>query len=310
MEISFLIPTRNRPDNLKRNLLSLSKLNIRNLHFEIIVLDDCSELSYDSVLLEFKNIQYYKNSTSMGIAYARNKLAQLAEGKYLIFLDDDVLISENTSINLIFDLFEKDNTLGLVSFDISAHINNNKYSPENLFVFKQIPFKKYQLFFNPKLENEVNYVSYFIGAAFACPKEIFKSGIIFDELFFWGNEEIDFSYNIIQNNLKILYHPECKADHYPAQSVIKEESQQFNSFILFISNRILTAYKNLPGIYFISYVFIWTVYYLLISLKTFRMLDWVKGINLGIAKTKKSSRKPLSKIGIEYLKNNYGRILF
>ena len=40
------------------------------------------------------------------------------------------------------------------------------------------------------------------------------------------------------------------------------------------------------------------------------MFDWLKGVNLGINKTKKSSRKPLSKIGIEYLKNNYGRILF
>ena len=47
-----------------------------------------------------------------------------------------------------------------------------------------------------------------------------------------------------------------------------------------------------------------------LSIKTFRMFDWLKGVNLGINKTKKSSRKPLSKIGIEYLKNNYGRILF
>ena len=63
-------------------------------------------------------------------------------------------------------------------------------------------------------------------------------------------------------------------------------------------------------IYFISYVFIWTLYYFFLSIKTFRMFDWLKGVNLGINKTKKSSRKPLSKIGIEYLKNNYGRILF
>ena len=310
MEISFLIPTRNRPENLKKSLLSLSKLNIQNLNSEIIVLDDCSEVSYDSVLSEFENIQYYKNTTPMGISYVRNKLALYAKGKYLIFLDDDVLISKKTSINLIYDLFDKDCTLSLISFDISAHITNNKLSPENLFVFKQIPFKKYQLFFNPKLENEVNYVSYFIGAAFACRKDIFDRGIVFDELFYWGNEELDFSFNIIKNNLKILYHPECKADHYPSTSVIQSDSQQLNSFILFISNRILTAYKNLPGIYFISYVFIWTLYYFFLSIKTFRMFDWLKGVNLGINKTKKSSRKPLSKIGIEYLKNNYGRILF
>ena len=168
----------------------------------------------------------------------------------------------------------------------------------------------FALYFNSNLHNKINYVSYFIGAAFACRKDIFNKGIVFDELFYWGNEELDFSYNIIKNNLKILYHPECKADHYPAPSVIQSESQQFNPFILFISNRILTAYKSLPGVYFFSYIFIWTAYYFLISLKTFRMLDWLKGINLGISKSKKSSRRPLGKLGIEYLKNNYGRILF
>ena len=310
MEISFLIPTRNRPENLKKNLLYLSKLNIQKLHSEIIVLDDCSELSYDSVLLEFENIQYFKNSKPLGISYVRNQLAKYAKGKYLIFLDDDVLISEKTSINLIYDVFENDSSLGLISFNISAHINKNKSTSENLFVFKQLPFKKYQLFFNPELKHKVNYVSYFIGAAFACRRDIFNNEVIFDELFYWGNEEIDFSYNIIKNNLKILYHPECKADHYPAQSVIQSEFQKFNPFILFISNRILTAYKNLPGVYFFSYIFIWTAYYFLISLKTFRMLDWLKGINLGISKSKKSYRRPLGKLGIEYLKNNYGRILF
>ena len=310
MEISFLIPTRNRPEDLKNNLLHLSKLNIHNLDFEIIVLDDCSDISYDSTLTEFPHIQYFQNSKPMGISYVRNKLAQYAKGEYLIFLDDDVVISELTSVNLIYDLFEKDNRLGLISFNISAHINKKQSKPENIVVFRQLPFKKYQLFFNPELKNKINYVSYFIGAAFACRRDIFMSEINFDELFYWGNEEIDFSYNIIKNNFKILYHPDCKADHYPAKSVIESESKGFNPFILFISNRILTAYKNLPVKYSISYIFVWTVYYFLVSLKTFRIFDWVKGIKLGISKLEKSSRKPIGKLGIKYLKNNYGRILF
>ena len=83
MEISFLIPTRNRPENLKKNLLYLSKLNIQKLHSEIIVLDDCSELSYASVLLEFENIQYFNNTL---LNLVRNSFITFAIGMSTIVI--------------------------------------------------------------------------------------------------------------------------------------------------------------------------------------------------------------------------------
>ena len=57
-----------------------------------------------SVKLEKEFVEYYKNESSLGISSVRNKLASLAKGKYLIFLDDDVQIDKNLNIINSFEI--------------------------------------------------------------------------------------------------------------------------------------------------------------------------------------------------------------
>ena len=318
MDISFLIPTKNRPNDLDLNLDSINNLNFINIDYEIIVLDDGSSVNYNKIISKYKFVNYYKNECSIGISRARNKLAYLAKGKYLIFIDDDVTLDKDINLDVLYQLFETDNKLGLIAFNITALLgsdilpeqyNNNDNSNSNVQkAIKQIPFKKYQLFFSPILSENVNYVSYFIGAAFACKKSIFDERITFDELFFWGNEELDFSYNLIKNEYKLMYHPAFKANHYPRRSVIDKNDKKINSLNLFIANRILTAYKFLPFINAFLYITIWTTYYLILSIFKFRFDDWIVGVKMGIRKTNLSNRYPLSNKNMTYLKKNFGRI--
>ncbi len=318
MDISFLIPTKNRPNDLDLNLNSINKLNIINIDYEIIVLDDGSSVNYNKIISKYKFVKYYKNKCSIGISKARNKLAYLAKGKYLIFIDDDVTLDKDINLDVLSQLFETDNKLGLIAFNITALFGSDVYSeqcksnsPSNVQKeIKQIPFKKYQLFFSSILSENVNYVSYFIGAAFACKKSIFDKRITFDELFFWGNEELDFSYNLIKNEYKLMFHPAFKANHYPGRSVIDKNDKKINSLNLFISNRILTAYKFLPFINAFLYITIWTTYYLILSIFKLRFGDWIFGVKMGIRKINLSNRYPLSKKNMAYLKKNFGRIYY
>ena len=317
MILSFLIPTKNRPDDLEANILAISKLDLIGLDYEILVLDDGSTIDYSFDVSRYEFIKYYKNKSSLGISSVRNKLAALAKGKYLIFLDDDVQIDNNLNLDSLFKLFESNNKLALIAFNITAIYKTDSYTKKESNVVnvnqksvKQVPFKKYQLYFYPSLLKNVNYVSYFIGAAFACKKSLFDKNISFDELFLWGNEELDFSYNIIKNDYELVFHPKFKANHFPKQSVIDNNGNNLNSFNLFIANRILTAYKNLSFIYALSYIFIWITYYFLLSLIKLRFKDWILGIKMGIKKTEQSKRNPLLKSHMSYLKNNYGRIFY
>jgi GT2 family glycosyltransferase len=315
--LSFLIPTKNRPDDLEANILAISNLNLKGIEYEILVLDDGSTTDYAKVVSGYKFVEYYKNESSLGISSVRNKLASLANGKYLIFLDDDVQIDKNLNLNILFELFESNTKLALIAFNITAILSSDYYLKSesntvnvNQKSIKQIPFNKYHTYFDSLLTKKVNYVSYFIGAAFACRKSLFDENIYFDELFLWGNEELDFSYNIIKHNYELIFHPEFRATHFPKKSVIDHDENNLNSLNLFIANRILTAYKNLSLAYAISYIFIWTTYYLLLSIIKFRLRDWFIGIKLGIRKSKQSIRNPLSKEQMLYLKNNFGRIFY
>lgn len=59
--------------------------------FEIIIGDDCSDKKIDQSALKGKNITFFRNKTNIGRTETRQKLAQKAQYKWLLFLDADVL---------------------------------------------------------------------------------------------------------------------------------------------------------------------------------------------------------------------------
>lgn len=94
VDVSIIIPCKNEVNNLKWTMDSIIKSE-NLLTFEIIVIDDASndgsteflETNLDS----YKNIVLIKTS-GIGIANARNKGAEIANGKYLIFCDAHIKV--------------------------------------------------------------------------------------------------------------------------------------------------------------------------------------------------------------------------
>ena len=91
LDFSIVIPTYQRHGPLMRLLRSLTLLDYNPERFEVIVVDDGSDLPLDNVIRRFAselNIIFLKQENS-GPAAARNKGSQRAQGKYLAFIDDD-----------------------------------------------------------------------------------------------------------------------------------------------------------------------------------------------------------------------------
>jgi glycosyltransferase involved in cell wall biosynthesis len=90
-EFSLIIPTYNRPDQLAQCLLSLTHLHFPAQKFEVIVVDDGSDVSLKPIIGQFDkkiNIKLIRQENN-GPASARNFGAQCARGRYLAFTDDD-----------------------------------------------------------------------------------------------------------------------------------------------------------------------------------------------------------------------------
>ena len=89
--ISIVIPTYNRPEKLKECLESLTELEYPRDSYEVIVVDDGSKISLESVVENFENqieITLLKQKNA-GPATARNTGAKQAKGEFLAFTDDD-----------------------------------------------------------------------------------------------------------------------------------------------------------------------------------------------------------------------------
>lgn len=85
---SIITPTYNREALLKRALQSVIKQDF--LNYEVIIVNDNSTEKYDdNFFINTDKVCYIKNIENVGQAEARNIAVRMAQGEYLVFLDDD-----------------------------------------------------------------------------------------------------------------------------------------------------------------------------------------------------------------------------
>lgn len=96
--ISIVIPTYRRPERVSR-LLPLVLSQIAGLPqgtmLELIVVDNCPDLSARDVVTAFDNPVRYYSEPAPGVANARNRGVAEALGEHVLFLDDDELPRDN-----------------------------------------------------------------------------------------------------------------------------------------------------------------------------------------------------------------------
>ncbi len=90
---SLIIPVYNRPDEVDELLQSLSESTF-TFNFEVIIVEDGSEVSCEAVVNKFKNlldiIYYFKPNSGPG--NSRNYGMKRAKGNYFIIFDSDCII--------------------------------------------------------------------------------------------------------------------------------------------------------------------------------------------------------------------------
>ena len=112
--VTVVIPTYNRPGYLKNAIRSVLNQTYPNL--EIIVVDDASDLDYESLEEKFPSVTFMKNDKNRGACYSRNRGLEAANGEYINFLDDDdELFPEKISLQV--DRFQQTDEpeLGMVT---------------------------------------------------------------------------------------------------------------------------------------------------------------------------------------------------
>src|SRR4029077_9004584 len=110
--VSIIIPTRNRAAILARCLAALPDGANGLESPEVIVVDDCSNDDTSKAVDEFSNTtswqgRYLLQDRPLGANAARNAALQVARGEVIVFIDDDVLVTEDWLSKLLAGLSDQ-----------------------------------------------------------------------------------------------------------------------------------------------------------------------------------------------------------
>src|SRR5580692_2133591 len=86
--VTFMIATRNRVDELEKTLVSCFEQDWPAI--EVIVVDDAStDRTSEMVATRFPQVKLIRQEKNQGSITSRNEILKVANGKYIIGLDDD-----------------------------------------------------------------------------------------------------------------------------------------------------------------------------------------------------------------------------
>lgn len=220
IDVSICIVTYNSQDYITGCINSI-KEKTASINYEILVIDNASSDNTTEKFEIFNDIKFIKNVTNTGYAQAANTIAKEARGKYLLFLNPDMIL-KNNAIDILFQTAENNTDCSLFGGKILNTKDNYIFSFGILPTLNDIFFicSGNKQFIKPKKRNiNIEQITEIItGCCFFINKETFESLHGFDENYFMYYEEIDFCKRMKEKNYKAFYTPNAEFIHYIAKS--------------------------------------------------------------------------------------------
>ena len=230
MELSVVIVNYNVQYFLEQCILSVQSAS-QNLKVEIIVVDNNSTDDSCKLLLEkYPDIILLQNKENVGFSKANNQGVEVAKGEYVLILNPDTVVAEDTFTQILAYAKSKQNlgVLGVKLIDGSGSflpeskrgIPTPKVSFNKLF---GISSKRTGKYYATHLgENETGIVDILVGAFMLLKRSVYNEVNGFDEAYFMYGEDIDLSYKILNKGYQNYYFAKTQVIHYKGESTEKD----------------------------------------------------------------------------------------
>lgn len=110
VELSIIIPTLNRYEDLKNTLRDLDAQDFQD--YEVLLIDQSDDTTFQRLQVSDKILHIRESVKSA--SRARNIGLKRASGKYVLFLDDDVIIENRSYLRSIIQNYTKKGAVGVV----------------------------------------------------------------------------------------------------------------------------------------------------------------------------------------------------
>lgn len=257
MKLSIVIINYNVQYFLEQCLLSVQRA-IVNIPAEVFVVDNAStDDSVQMIRQKFSFVKIIANTINVGFSKANNQAIQFATGEFVLLLNPDTVVAEDTFEKCIAFMQQhtKAGAIGVRMVDgKGVFLPESKRGLPTPFVAfcktfglsalfpKSKTFGRYHLGFLP--ENEINEVDILSGAFMFMRKSALDKVGLLDEAFFMYGEDVDLSYRITKGGFKNYYLPTTTIIHYKGESTKKGS---LNYVKVFYNAMIIFARKHYSG---------------------------------------------------------------
>ena len=223
---------------------------------EVIVVNNASTEDYTEVKNYINSVvvlpfRYFDATENLGVAKGRNFALRKGKAPVIIMLDDDaVLQNKDCLVNLVTE-FETTNTArpkAIVSFKI-LYYDTLEMQQNGL------PHKRYD-----EYKDKSFFETYFYaGGAHAIKRDVIERLGEYPADFFYGMEEYDLAYRILDDGYSIVYSDKIVMLHKESPLGRKPKKEKLQMMWV---NKSKVAWRYLPKKYFYSTAFMWSLQYL------------------------------------------------
>ena len=265
-DISIIIVSYNVKTFLQHCIHSVQKAS-KDLNTELFVVDNNSiDGTGEMVQREFPDVNFIGNDKNLGFGKANNQALKRSRGKYVLFLNPDTLIEENT-LSVFLEFMDNNQKVGIagpkiLNSDGSLQLACRRSFPSpsialpkllglsSLFPKSKV-FGKYNLtYLDPDKSYAVDAVS---GSFMFCRGELIRELNGFDEDFFMYGEDLDLCRRVQLKESLVYYVANTTIIHHKGES---SKSAPFDSMLAFYKAMDIFFHKHFSSLYsFITTLF-------------------------------------------------------
>lgn len=226
IDVSVVIISWNMKPMLRDLLFSIYERS-EGVRYEVIVVDNASaDGTAEMVTAEFPNVRLVRNTENRGVAPARNQAYKLATARYIMSIDADMLLTEN-SLKKLTEFMDAHPEVGLCGAKLVSPTGELQPSCRRfptpftqllrrlpqIRPIRSIPALRYHEMRDWD-RREIREVDYVIGACqFIRRRAMEKVGML-DEAIFYGPEDVDYCLRMKRAGWKVYYFPHTSIIHY------------------------------------------------------------------------------------------------
>lgn len=234
MKLSVIIVNYNVKYFLEHCLYSVRKA-IRDMEAEVFVVDNNSvDGSVRMLKSKFPDVILIENKENVGFAKANNQAIRMSKGEYVLLLNPDTVVEEDTFSKCVdfMDSHPDCGGLGIKMIDGQGNIlkESKRGFPTPWASFCKMSgltslfphSRRYAQYYMGHLSyDKTAEVDILAGAYMMLRRECLDKVGLLDEDYFMYGEDIDLSYRITKGGYRNYYYPEARIIHYKGESTKK-----------------------------------------------------------------------------------------